>query len=200
MPFKIDTQTKGIYIISEDAITHYFFQKEETSPGLLVKSHYKEIEGALYLSWLLREGKTVESISAYYHTEDDLKDAPPLEKILPALEKQIDLLTDGEYMKYVDAREKKDWKTIDNYRYWREIQDIWGEINALREKRYYENEIHHRPGVPRIETIGKRLVDEVMDLVWKLDNEAPGIQERVNEIVRKSDNSAIPDFNPEDWE
>ena len=95
MPFKIDTQMKGLYVISEESITNHFFQKEKTSAGLLVKDHYKEVEAALYLSWLIRQGKTVETISAYYHTDDDLKDAPTLEKILPALEKQLDLLSEG---------------------------------------------------------------------------------------------------------
>ena len=48
MPFNIDTQMKGVYVIGEDSIAHYFFQKEETSPGLLVKKHYTEIERALF--------------------------------------------------------------------------------------------------------------------------------------------------------
>ena len=65
MPFKIDTQMKGLYVLSEDSITNYFFKREKTSAGLLVKGHYKEIEAALYLSWLIRQGKTYESIAAY---------------------------------------------------------------------------------------------------------------------------------------
>ena len=50
------------------------------------------------------------------------------------------------------GHEARDWKLIEGNRYWREVQDIWSEINTLKEGRYYENEIHHRPGVPRIET------------------------------------------------
>jgi hypothetical protein len=152
MPFKIDTHTKGLYVISEDSIINYFFQKETTSSGLLVKRHYKEIEASLYLSWFIREGKTYESIAAYWHEENDLKDAPPLEKVVVAIEKHLDLFTEGEYQKCVAAHEKQDWKLMEENRYWREVQDIWSEINTLKEGRYYENEIHHRPGVPRIET------------------------------------------------
>ena len=70
MPFKIDTQMKGVYVISEDSIAHYFFQKEETSPGLLVKKHYTEIERALFSAWYIREGKCYESIVAYWHEEN----------------------------------------------------------------------------------------------------------------------------------
>ena len=72
-----------------------------------MKGHYKEVEAALYLYWLIRQGKTVETISAYYHTDDDLKDAPTLEKILPTLEKQVDLFTEGEYQNYGTARKTK---------------------------------------------------------------------------------------------
>ena len=196
MPFKIDTQIKGIYIISEDSIAHHFFSIDEVSPGLLVKKHYTEIEQALYAAWFLREGKCYESIAAYFHSDDDLKDAPHLEKVAAAIEKQMDLLTDGGYQKYVDAHEKQDWKLMEGNRYWREIQDIWAEIDTLKEKRYYENEIHHHPGIPRIETVGKRLVDQIMDLVWRMDNDAPGKQEelvdafyRVNEKMENRDRS-----------
>ena len=199
MPFKIDTQMKGLYVISEDSITNHFFQKEKTSAGLLVKGHYKEVEAALYLSWLIRQGKTVETISAYYHTDDDLKDAPTLEKILLALEEQLDLLSEGAYSNYVAARQNQNWRAVDDYRYWQEIQDIWSEIDALRSRRYYENEIYHRPGIPRIETIGKRLVDAVMDLVWRLDNDEPGIQEQLTEALRETSDSILTKFNPEDW-
>jgi len=181
MPFRIDTQTKGIYIVSEDSISHHFFSIDETSPGLLVKKHYTEIERALYSAWFLREGKCYESIAAYMHDEKDLEDAPHLEKVVAAIEKQVDLFTEGEYGKYVAGHEAQDWKLIGDNRYWREVQDVWVEIDALKEGRYYENEIHHHPGIPRIETVGKRLVDKIMDLVWRMDNDAPGKQEELVE-------------------
>lgn len=122
-----------------------------------------------------------------------------MEKILPALEKQLDLLSEGAYSNYVTARQNQNWQAMDDYRYWQEIQDIWSEIDALRSRRYYENEIYHRPGIPRIETIGKRLVDAVMDLVWRLDNDEPGVQEQLTEALRETSDSILPKFNPEDW-
>jgi hypothetical protein len=185
-------------VISEDSLINYFFQKETTFSGLLVKRHYKEIEASLYLSWFIREGKTYESIAAYWHEESDLKDALHLEKIVPALEKQIDLLTEGAYSIFVEAHKKQDWRAMDNYRYWGELQDIWSEIDALRSRRFYENDIYHRPGIPRIETIGKRLVDEIMVLVWKLDNDEPGIQEELTEAFWKTSDAVLPKFNPDD--
>ena len=85
------------------------------------------------------------------------------------------------------AKENGDRESEDQNRYWREIQEIWAEINALKEKRYYENEIHHRPGVPRIETVGRRLVDRIVDLVWRMDNNAPSMQEEIFEAIRRAD-------------
>ena len=135
----------------------------------------------MYSAWYIREGKCYESIAAYWHKENDLKDAPHLEKVVAAIEKQVDLFTEGGYQKYVAAHEKHDWKLMEENRYWREIQEIWSVISTLKEKRYYENEIHHHPGVPRIETVGKRLVDRIMDLVWRMDNDAPGMHEELVE-------------------
>ena len=91
----------------------------------------------------------------------------------------MDLFTEGDYQKYTDLREN--WKALKEIRYWHEIQEIWSQVNFLREGRYYENEIHHYPGIPRIETIGKRLVDQVMDLVWRMDNNGASFQEELFE-------------------
>ncbi len=191
MPFNIDTQTNGVFVISQDSITRFFFQSSETSKGLLVTKHYQEIQLALYCAWILREGKCYESIGAYQHESKDLKDALPLEKIVSALERQTDLLSDGAYSQYADSQRTKDWTFIDSCRYWQEIQDIWVEINALKTGRYYENELHHRPGVPRIETIGRRLVDAIVNLVWRLDSDKESIHEEMSAALRK-DNRPFP--------
>lgn len=187
MPFMIDTQVKGLYVIAEDSITHYFLSKSETSPGLLVKKHYDDIERALHIAWYIREGKCHESVSAYWHKEEDLEDSIHLEPLVKALEEQVDLFTEGAYRQLMTAKENGDRESEDQNRYWREIQEIWAEINALKEKRYYENEIHHRPGVPRIETVGRRLVDRIVDLVWRMDNNAPSMQEEIFEAIRRAD-------------
>lgn len=187
MPFMIDTQVKGLYVIAEDSITHYFLSKSETSPGLLVKKHYDDIERALHIARYIREGKCHESVSAYWHKEEDLEDSIHLEPLVKALEEQVDLFTEGAYRQLMTAKENGDRESEDQNRYWREIQEIWAEINALKEKRYYENEIHHRPGVPRIETVGRRLVDRIVDLVWRMDNNAPSMQEEIFEAIRRAD-------------
>ena len=179
MAFKIDTEMKGIYIISENNIEHFFLNKHETSKGLLVKNYYQEIERALYCAWCLREGKAYESI-VYYR--DDPKDALRLETVIEAMEQQIDLFTDGEYSAEGEVKS----------RYWHEIQHIHQDVMVLKNGRYYENELHHRPGIPRIETVGRRLVDAIMDLVWRMDDDAPSIDEEISAAFRKTYQDIIP--------
>ena len=189
--FTIDTSMNGQYTISEDSITHRFFQQEEISKGLLVKRHFKEAELSLYTAWVLREGKCYEAISAWYHKEEDLKGAPHLEKVLHAMEDQLELLTDGEYSSTVDLL-KQDHPDLDGHKYWSEIQDIWWEVKNLREGKYHGSNsprYEGRRGIPRIETTGKRLVDAIMNLIWKMDNgaeEDDGLtrwEEMVNKVM-----------------
>ena len=189
--FTIDTSMNGQYTISEDSITHRFFQQEEISKGLLVKRHFKEAELSLYTAWVLREGKCYEAISAWYHKEEDLKGAPHLEKVLHAMEDQLELLTDGEYSSTVDLL-KQDHPNFDGHKYWSEIQNIWWEVKNLREGKYHGSSsprYEGRRGIPRIETTGKRLVDAIMDLIWKMDNgaeEDDGLtlwEEMVNKVM-----------------
>jgi hypothetical protein len=41
-------------------------------------------------------------------------------------------------------------------------------------------------------------VDEIMVLVWKLDNDEPGIQEELTEAFWKTSDAVLPKFNPDD--
>ena len=131
--------------------------------------------GHTELHFALLEGYSRDSLLL----EHDLKNAPHLEIVIDALEKQVDLLTEGVYQKFAATHENL--KALKEIRYWHEIQEIWSQVNFLREGRYYENEKHHYPGIPRIETIGKRLVDMVMDLVWRMDNNGISFQEELFE-------------------
>ena len=88
---------QGVFAITENSITKYWFKDETISKGLLVAKHYKEVEASLWIATLLKEGKTYESITAFYHEESDLKDAPHLAQCLDPLENQLNLMTDGEY-------------------------------------------------------------------------------------------------------
>ena len=202
--FTIDTSMNGQYNISEGCIAHHFFQQEEISKGLLVKRHFKEAELSLYTAWVLREGKCYEAIAAWYHKEEDLKDAPHLEKVLHAMEEQLDRLTDGEYSKYATAKDAGE----DNlsFKYWSDLQDIYFFIKDLREGKYHGSgslRYEGRRGIPRIETTGRRLVDSIMGLIWKMDNDAPSTEDELYEAMGRFDdvvNKEMPDFNPEDWE
>ena len=170
--FTINTSIDGNYTFSEDNITHVSFRGSRISKGLLMKKHYKESELALYTAWVLREGRCYEAKQAWYHTEEDLKDAPHLEQVLKAMEAQLNKLTDGEYSSTVEVLQQ-DHPDIGNRMYWSEIQDIWWEIKNLREGKYHGSDsprYEGRRGIPRIETVGKRLVDAIVALIWKMDN------------------------------
>lgn len=194
MARKIETEWNGIYIVSEESIDHFYINKSETSQGLLVKKHFKEVELALYCAHLIKDGETYESQEVYYHSDDSWKDAPHLDKVCAACEEQLSLLTEGEYEK------RKAALVSDNHydgKYAQDLADIYYEIRDLNDQRYYENPIHHHPGVPRIETIGKRLNDKIMDLIWRLDNGGPDKTEEMFKTIRALDTTmekVLPDL------
>ena len=195
--FTIDTSMNGQYTISEDRIIHTSISGTQISKGLLVKRHFKEAELSLYTAWVLREGKCYEAISAWYHKEEDLKDAPHLDKILHAMEEQLDRLTDGEYSAVVELL-KQDHPDLDGHDYWSEIQDIWWEVKNLREGKYHGSgspRYEGRRGIPRIETTGKRLVDTIMELIWKMDNGA----EEEDEAMRRW-HDIVNSVMPKEWD
>lgn len=198
--FTIDTSMNGEYNISEDRITHTSISGTQISKGLLVKRHFKEAELSLYTAWVLREGKCYEAIAAWYHKEEDLKDAPHLEKVLHAMEEQLDRLTDGEYSKYATAKDAGE----DNlsFKYWSDLQDIYFFIHDLYEGKYHGSgslRYEGRCGIPRIETTGRKLVDAIVELIWKMDNNSASAEEEMAEAMERFE-EMIPNINPEDCE
>lgn len=198
----IITTLQGAFVLAGNSITKYWFSEETPSKGLLTKDHYNEVEASLGIAGILKDGQTQESIISYYHEDKDLEGKPTLAKCLDALEEQLNLMTDGEYEVVVTVLQddKHSWRDLDDHEYWGEIQDIWLEIKNLRDGRYYENEIFHRPGIPRIQTTGDRLVEKIMDLVWKMDNDLPNmwyIDEETKAKMEAFDSTIIPKI---DWE
>lgn len=177
----IITTFQGAFVLAENSITKHWFRKETASRGLLTQKHYKEVEASLDIAGILKNGQTQESIKSYYHEDKDLEGKPTLVKCLDALENQLNLMTDGEYNAVVS--EMKSGHYFYDYKYLDEVQRIWGEIENLRDGRYYENEIFHRPGIPRIETTGARIVEKIMDLIWKLDNDLPSFIEEMRAVM-----------------
>ena len=132
--------------------------------------------------WLLSEGKVYESIVDYYHTEDDLKKVLHLEKVINALENEINDFTNGAYSSFSASINNRD--SFD-HKYWKEIQDVYFYIFDLKAGKYYENEKYHRRGIPRIETSGKYLRDCLMCLIWKMDADLPSTQEEISEALKQ---------------
>ena len=97
------------------------------------------------------------------------------------MEWQINSFTNGKYKEFAESYDAH--RTITAYHYWHEIQNIFLSIKSLRDGRYYEK-LRFR-SVPRIEVTGGKLVDSIMDLVWRLDNEDDSNQAEVDEAMMK---------------
>ena len=108
-----------------------------------------------------------------------------MSKCLTALEKQLSLLTNGEYDEYyIDCKKRhdsiedgdSDRQKFHNLPYWMQMQDIFWHILDLREGKYHKSgnpRYEGRRGIPKIETIGERLYADCLDLIWRMDND-PG--------------------------
>lgn len=57
-------------------------------------------------------------------------------------------------------------------RYTFELRDIEDDLRLLIHSQVYE--IDKRPGVPRVSTVGKRLMERLNDLLYKIENDKPG--------------------------
>ena len=61
--YSVSTSLHGLFLISPVEITHVTINQHETSKGLLLCKSYESVKRALYLVWLLSEGKVYESNS-----------------------------------------------------------------------------------------------------------------------------------------
>ena len=96
--------------ITGDHIIRYGLKTSETSKGHLVKRHFDNVFGVLYLSHLLKDCGVKESISSYWMGEEEKKryeEAPTLEKCVDMLCRQLSLLTDGVYDEYYENCRKR---------------------------------------------------------------------------------------------
>ena len=92
MGFVAETSYNGIYAITEESITRYDRKGESESQGLLVRKHYDEIQNALLVAGIMKEGSTFESLARYAMSPDDLPEkAPRLDTCLAALERMVSL-------------------------------------------------------------------------------------------------------------
>ena len=166
--------------INNERIIRYGRRSTQESCGLLVKNHYQEVAGILYIIHLLKDGKTKESIAAFYIGEKEQKEyekAPTLAKCLDALKRQLSLLMDGAYDAYYDDCHKRHDGESSSERfdlpYEMEMQDIFWHMLDLQEGKVYKSgniKYEGKRGIPKIETTGERLYAEALNLFWKMDN------------------------------
>ena len=188
MSFVTDASLFGILAVTEEKITRYCVNNEEVSKGLLVKKHYKEVRSVLWIAGLLKDGKTYESISAFYHEEKDLENAPHMIECLDPLECQLSLLTDGDYTEIAEIikSDNPNRSALFDYKYIVELQNIYYHIADLRDGRFYEtDDIRYtgRCGIPRITTVGEKIYDELIDLIWRMDNDLPNRSDEAAESI-----------------
>lgn len=177
-PFKITTSKNGSFRVSESSIAHYLQNTKDVSKGFLVSRHFTAVQRALFTAYFLADGKCYESLA---DKGFDSQEAPKLNDILDTMEWQINSFTNGKYKEFVESYDAH--RTITAYHYWHEIQNIFLFIKALRDGRYFEK-LHYR-SFPSIEVTGGKLVDSIMDLVWRLDNEDDSNQAEVDEAMMK---------------
>ena len=178
-PFKITTSNNGEFMISAQSITHTMKNLKEVSKGLLVSRHFTSVQRALFTAFFLAEGNCYESLQSRGVEPDE--NVPRLLAVLDAMEWQVNSFTDGEYKKFTETYDAH--RTVTAYHLWHEMENVFMLINDLRVGRYNEKTSHRR--IPLIETIGRKLVDSIMDLVWHLDNEESSAQEEVDAALTK---------------
>ena len=182
MGFVAETSYNGIYAITEESITRYDRKGESESQGLLVRKHYDEIQNALLVAGIMKEGSTFESLARYAMSPDDLPEkAPRLDTCLAALERMVSLMTEGEYDEVVNmlsAETRPAASELEKHKYWGEMQEIYWHIKELREGKYIESDslrYKGRRGIPRLSTTGARIFDAIVDMVWKMDGNLPNM-------------------------
>ena len=178
-PFKIVTSKSGEFLISDQSIRHKTRNLTETSKGLLVTRHFTAVQRALFTAFYLAEGNCYESLASRGAEPDETM--PHLDAVLDAMTWQINSFTDGEYKKFSGSYDAH--RTVTAYHLWHEMEKIYLLIRDLKAGRYNEKTSHR--GIPYIETKGRKLVDSIMDLVWRLDNENDSAQEEVDAALEK---------------
>ena len=191
-----------LYKITEDHITQYVGRdKEYESKGNLVRSHFLQAEGLLYVSYLLKHGKVKEAMEQYHigdKEREEYEQAATLDKCLNALEKLLQEATEGRYDSLYEEHAGGDNRyNTDDLEQWSEMQDVYWHILDLRNGRWHGSgniRYEGRRGIPRIETIGERLYDDVARLIWRLD----GGDDYMSDAMRRWEeisNSVIPDVD-----
>lgn len=201
-PLKIKTTYNGIYEIAPAFITHFLLNDTETSCGLLVTRHCPAIEKTFQITDLMSRDLVYESVAYYWHEDSELEEAPHLIDELDMLEDQLNIFTDGAYKVIAgilakgDTTTHKDREQLGKYKYLEEINSIWWEIFQLRDGRYYETSsliYKGQRGIPRISTVGRRLTDRIIELVWKMDSNLPNRTQEMRAML-----DSVPDALSED--
>ena len=166
--------------------------------GYLRENHPGELHEILMVLDILADCGVRESREGYYilpDEEDEVASMPRLQVVVGMLEKLLISLTDGAYENYIRQHQQEgrlpENLMVQNFiedRYSMEMQSIFNQILDLHQGKYYEAEkarlaelgMYRAPrGIPKIETIGKRVHDQVTDLLYKIEENNPGYSEQI---------------------
>ena len=147
--------------------------------GYLQKKHPRELYEIMMVLDILADGGVRESKEAYGSSLEEAEAAaamPGLSRVVNVLESLLTALTDGAYENYV-WQEKLGEKMPEDLwvrnhiddRYAAEMQSVFNQIHKFREGKYYEAK---RTGtLPGIETLGKRVRELVIALLYKIEKD-----------------------------
>ena len=151
--------------------------------GRITDKHNTEAKALLSLVDLLADCGIKESRERYFiepEEENLVATMPPLDAILPAIEGLLNSISEGAY------------ERIDGP-YFMELQYIKNQLVDFHTGHYFEAMLKrneelgiawHRPrGVPKIETIGRRVRDEIIHLLVKMEKSKPGNAEVIRGLM-----------------
>ena len=168
----------------------------DTEMGYLRDNHPRELQEILEVLNILADCGVRESREGYYISPEEREQVdamPKLSRVTGVLENLLISLTDGAFEKYIRQGKTGKWPEEDlgvrNFieeRYPVEMQAIYNLLTDLHQGRYYEalavktteaGTSHVPRGIPEIETIGKRVREQVIDLLYKIEDGKPGFAE-----------------------
>ena len=131
----------------------------------------------LHLGDILSKGD-IKECREYY--QEDPGDALDLATVVQEMERPLDVVTDGTYSALLSDR----WSEADSVwtQYSSELRGIYNNLDELRNRRCYE--FVHKPFIPLITTIGGRIDEDLLNLIWR---KVRGLPSSFEEVGRKLD-------------
>ena len=177
MEFQYQTDKYGLFTVSEQGISRFFFEQSFSSQGLVVKKYFSDVEAAFYTAGYLRERKILEAYS--YEELEELSSTEglrALKDVIKDLETQMNRFTQREWKRVarlfyemVRYNVRGNAQDLASHHYLTEYKNLWLLIQQLKDGKYNENSQFKSRGYASISTMGNRLTEDMLYLLWRLD-------------------------------